>query len=367
MTDNPHPRLLPLFGLAIAGLAGVRLSQSLQRLTAGRPRSGLNLHQRVDEVERWFSGEAVYEALPTAVYPPGSMGMLAPLGWLGEGTLTAYTVVTLLACTALGWGFRRIAGAGPWWLMLAPLATLAVNDGVALGQLHLVSLVAAVGALGLALRDEPHADLGAGLLFAVALIKPSSAVLFVPALGLLPRHTRALTVAAGVYGLATWLACAVREESPLRLVHQWWFRATEGARYGAEIAGYGSVHDLVGWLGIPRGSVIATLLVLFAGTLWTWRVRRADPWVVVGVLGIAARLGTYHRGYDDVLVLPAVAALLRVGDTKGRLVAVLVWGLLLVDVPGVVRTLSWLLALGSLMLSVRDGEEEARAGARATT
>ena len=367
MTDNLQTRLLSLVGLAIAGLAGIRLGQGLQRLVAGGPRSGLNLRQRVDEVERWFGGEAVYEALPTAVYPPGSMGMLAPLGWLGEGTLAAYTVVTLLTCTALGWGFRKIAGDGPWWLMLVPLATLAVSDGLALGQLHLVTLIAAVGALGLALRGEPRADLGAGLLFAVALIKPSSAALFVPALGLLPPRTRALAVATGVYGLATGLAFAVREESPLRLIHQWWFRAAEGARYGAEMAGYGSVHDLVGWLGVPQGSVVATLLVLSAGTLWTWRVRSADPWVVVGVLGIAARMGTYHRGYDDVLVLPAVAALLRVGDTRGRLVAVLVWGLLLVEVPGAARTVSWLVALGALALSARGDGAESRAGAGTTT
>ena len=44
---------------------------------------------------------------------------------------------------------------------------------------------------------------------------------------------------------------------------------------------------------------------------WVYRNRRADPWSLLGVAAIIARLWTYHRMYDDLLILLALIALLR--------------------------------------------------------
>ena len=43
---------------------------------------------------------------------------------------------------------------------------------------------------------------------------------------------------------------------------------------------------------------------------WIYRHRDADLWVLLGVAAIVACFWTYHRSYDDVLLLPMVALFL---------------------------------------------------------
>jgi hypothetical protein len=46
--------------------------------------------------------------------------------------------------------------------------------------------------------------------------------------------------------------------------------------------------------------------------VWTYRYRHADRWVLVGVAALVARMWTYHRVYDDVLILLPELALFRI-------------------------------------------------------
>ncbi|MCO4770846.1 MAG: DUF2029 domain-containing protein [Deltaproteobacteria bacterium] len=362
-----------LCGVAALVFGVVRLSQALRSLRGNGPRAALNLKQRHEEVLAWFGGDSVYEALPTAVYPPGSMTLLAPLGWLDPGPAThVYATLTLLLCAGLAWWMRRSVRPDTSWVALTlalPLATLPLAEGIALGQLHLVSLVAAVAAVTVALGERSLArDLVAGALFAVALVKPSNTALFFWALLFLPGRIRPAAIAAALYGIATGVALAVRQESALQLLREWAFRAMEGARFGAGGGGYGSMHDLVAMLGLPRASVLATLLLLGGGGVVAWRSRRADPWLVLGVLGIAARLATYHRSYDDILILPAIAGALTLrGDLIALSVAGVAWLSLVTPAPPTLRVATWLALLVLLLRElwacpIADGEARASGG-----
>ncbi len=45
--------------------------------------------------------------------------------------------------------------------------------------------------------------------------------------------------------------------------------------------------------------------------------RKADIWIVLGVTAIVARLWTYHRLYDDLLIIIPVVALFRIFRSGG--------------------------------------------------
>jgi hypothetical protein len=46
--------------------------------------------------------------------------------------------------------------------------------------------------------------------------------------------------------------------------------------------------------------------------IWTYRYRRADRWVLIAVAALVARVWTYHRVYDDVLIFLPELALFRI-------------------------------------------------------
>jgi uncharacterized membrane protein YbaN (DUF454 family) len=55
--------------------------------------------------------------------------------------------------------------------------------------------------------------------------------------------------------------------------------------------------------------------------VWTWRHRRADPWLLMSAAAFAARFWTYHGWYDDLLLLIPMIALFRLakqGTTDGQ-------------------------------------------------
>jgi len=55
------------------------------------------------------------------------------------------------------------------------------------------------------------------------------------------------------------------------------------------------------------------LLALLGAAVWVHRYRRSDVWNLMGAMAIVARMGWYHRVYDDLLILLPVIALLRIG------------------------------------------------------
>ena len=65
-------------------------------------------------------------------------------------------------------------------------------------------------------------------------------------------------------------------------------------------------------LGLENWSLPASLLVLIALGVWVYYNRQKDLWLLLGVTAFIARSWTYHRWYDDVLILLPMVAFFRV-------------------------------------------------------
>jgi hypothetical protein len=81
---------------------------------------------------------------------------------------------------------------------------------------------------------------------------------------------------------------------------------------GASVAatqGGANLHRWMGALGLERWMGAASLAGFLVLGVWLRVHRRANPWLLLAVTALVARLWTYHRMYDDLLILVPMAAL----------------------------------------------------------
>jgi hypothetical protein len=72
------------------------------------------------------------------------------------------------------------------------------------------------------------------------------------------------------------------------------------------------LYSLLVALGLePWGPPISVLVLIALGG-WIYRHRRKDLWLLLGVTAFVACSWTYHRWYDDLLILLPMVALFRV-------------------------------------------------------
>jgi hypothetical protein len=394
-------RLLRTALLALLLVAAGRLAIQVPRLVAGPPADfgAVDLGYRFREIQRWFAGEPVYGALDTAVYPPATYALLWPfLGWTdwGEARLlwaaTALPALLLLAFQCAGPARERGRATAPsapgsfWWLaFLLPLSFYATGVTLGAGQMlvHLLPLlIAAVLLLARPGVSLPR-DLGAAGLLTLGLAKPNAAAPFLWLAVLLPVRLRPLALTAGLYLGLTVLALSFQPAGVAELFAAWRPTATGVAA----ASGSGHLPAALAALGLARWQLPAALLALLLLGLWLARHRAADPWVLLGVTGIAARVWSYHQYYDDLLVLPALIAVLRLAfapDSAPELrararqvftLAFLVtllptplhyslrppWDLLLFDLP---QMLAWAALLSVLAVSMGHARRRALGAAR---
>jgi hypothetical protein len=154
-----------------------------------------------------------------------------------------------------------------------------------------------------------------------ALVKPSVAapfVLLVALGGPLRERLRPTALIVLGYALVTLVAALFREADLVRLGRIWVNAAVHQAarNYGATGA-YGSVHHWLAVAGLERWNSVASLVALAWLGVWIHRRRAADPWILLAVTALVARLWTYHRIYDDWLALLALVALYRLATRPG--------------------------------------------------
>ena len=310
------------------------------------PSAAYDLRLRWVEVTDWFSGLPVYSIYENAVYPPATYLFLWPVfGWMSfESARLWWPFVCVASVSLITVLLLRPDTLGKHWarglVVLFPWAHYASAVSVGVGQLTLPTLAA--GLTGLVLLIERRAtwgrDLAVALCFSFCLIKPSLTVpLVLCGLVLIARSMRALILTAGFYGTATFLAVLPQKAGIPEILSDWITRSSALAPQ----RGYLHLGQWLAAVGWEAAITPASLLVLAAFAWWGARMRRTiDPWVLVGVAGIVARLWTYHRYYDDLLILLPLVALVRLDtDTAplGRrlLTRVLGLGILL---SGLMRT-----------------------------
>ena len=83
----------------------------------------------------------------------------------------------------------------------------------------------------------------------------------------------------------------------------------------AVTVGHGNVANLHVWLGslgLKEWILPTSLALLLALGLWSYRYRHIDIWILMGVTSYIARFWTYHRWYDDALILLPIVTLFRI-------------------------------------------------------
>jgi hypothetical protein len=129
-----------------------------------------------------------------------------------------------------------------------------------------------------------------------------------------PFRLRPALLAAAGYVALTVVAASFQQPTLLLRLREWLRLA------GVAGEGGGDYANLSAWLndaGLARLGLAAAALVFIALGAWLYRYRRVDLWVRLGVVAIVARVWTYHRLYDDVLVVLAFVALFRIAMATG--------------------------------------------------
>jgi hypothetical protein len=224
------------------------------------------------------------------------------------------------------------------FMALVPLSMYATGATVGNGQLtiHLVLFLV----LGLLLLySQPlrwQKELLGGVLFLWTLAKPTVSAPFFWII--IFNRTRTAWLIALAYGGLTLFAASFQEASLPILLRDWL------TNLGLGLRGESNLRAWLASLGLMEWALPAALLALAALGFWTYRHRHVDLWLLMGVSALVARVWTYHRWYDDLLVLLPMVALFRIakeGTSEGSAL-----------LAGVLFAITWLamLAPGGLYL-----------------
>jgi Glycosyltransferase family 87 len=345
-----HGESLLRAAIAVMGIAAlVWLGYQFWRLLWGEapiwptsPPGAIDLKLMHRLVHDWFAGRRIYGELGSAVYPPATYVLLWPLvGWLDIGAARLlWGLTTVIALGAIIHLLVRESGAvGPLeraFVALLPCSIYATGAAIGNGQL-IVHLLPMLLAAILLLRREPRgwreALVASGLIVA-AMAKPQIAAPFLWLVLFLPRSLRpALLVGIG-YGLLTLFALYFPEATLGEMIHA--MRSRSAAF--AVTSGHGNASNLhvwLGMLGLQEWIFPASLLVWLGLGFWILHHRDADIWVLLGVAAIVACFWTYHRWYDDVLLLLPMVALFRIAKQGSAAAGVLLGAAVLLTLaPG---------------------------------
>jgi len=307
---------------ALTAIAGRTMSVQFHRLIWDHgPSGGIDLAIFHQLVAGWFAGLPVYTPDGSFTYPPASYVLLWPLiGWLTVETARwwwAAAYVVMLAALVLLIA-RETCATTTWERAFVTLIILAMNAaGVCIGngQLIVLLLPPLLAAIFLVARGPASwpRDLIAATLFVTVLVKPTVTAPFFWLLLFLPGRVRPALITAAGYATLTMLAAWLRNGDVLALLHQWIIRGAAEA----SAAGYGNLQLALSSIALSDWILPASLVVLAAVGTWIYRHRHADLWLLLGVTGVVARIWSYHRVYDDVLIVLPAVALYRVARQAG--------------------------------------------------
>jgi hypothetical protein len=198
------------------------------------------------------------------------------------------------------------------------LFLLSMNGaGVAIGNgqltLHILAPLFAGVLLWERVDHTWKTDLITSVLLLLGSIKPS---LFLPFFILIlfrAFRLRPFLLFLSGYAFLTAVAMLFQDQSLVAVLQNWIFRGIEVAGGG----GYGNVHSWLSAAGWEQWSVIASILLLILFSVWVYLNRGLDFRIQLAVAALVARCWTYHRMYDDVLIIFPMIALFRVSKEPG--------------------------------------------------
>jgi len=311
-------KVLKIAIVILAGFAILKLGSEFWRLVMGETWLGaIDLKIRHHEVTRWFAGKPIYH-IPSAVYPPASYVFFWPLlGWLSIPLARWFCLVTTLA--TLGWLCSLIvreSGAENRLervfvvLMLLSMNPLGVSIGN--GQITLYVLTLLTAGLMLIARDRHSLsrDLLAAFLIMVSLTKPNVSVPFFWLVLIVPGRLRpAIFVGVG-YLASTFLGTTFQGDGLFALLQDWLDRTEVCGSVGDSTDVISMINVSGATMAWQRGNITSGLILVGLG-IWISAHRKVDFWILLGVTAVIARIWTYHKLYDNVLILLPMVALFQ--------------------------------------------------------
>lgn len=294
-------------------LAVSRLAYQLWRLLLNPGWNGaIDLRIIYESVDLWFKGEALREI----IHLPATYAIIWPLtGWLSFGS--ARWLWAVLYAVSLVWLFRIVvAETGVKKreeILFAALFILSIYPtGITIGngQVILFLLPCILTAVFMEREHESGIirDIILSLLFLISSLKITvTAPFFLIAL-VTQRAIRPLTIAACGYLVLTYVAISYRDAGLVETLKTWMHDCSAVAARG----GYANIHIWLITPGLERLIFPASFVLIAAFSLWLFKFRKTDIWIQLGVAAIIARIWTYHRLYDDLLILVPIITIFRI-------------------------------------------------------
>jgi hypothetical protein len=344
----------------------------------------LNLHQ--NGVQHWFAGSPIYHESRNANYPPASYVILWPFfGWLGFTAARWLWAITAVA--ALYWLIHLIlreSGANTplesHFVKLLPLSMYGTGAAIGNGQfiVHLLPVLIA----GIFLLQQKQGgwrkDLLSTILLLGPLVKPNITVPFFWIILFIPNRLRPVLLVSIGYGALTLLAASFQEAGLLSLLHDW-VKQISALTLRLD-GGHATLQSWLIYLGLKDWNLPASAIVLGLLGLWTYRNRKKELWLLLGVTAIVARLWTYHLWSDDLLMILPMITLFRIAkrgtlaptDRRDIFASILLFIMILANLaPGgryllpppwkdyyiIGQVLVWIITLTFLIIQTRQERE----------
>ena len=322
MTTTSRPRIIKVFTVLLVICATVSMTRGL--LVAIGKTGSWDLTVRSVEY-RYFAqhvypdiaieANSVSDEILYSVYPPYAFPMFAP--YFASGSFLAAQIIfwatSFAALVAIGmYSFRELRAAGVEAAQLGAFAGIAIahnSSAIAFGQFSIICMGWVAIQLYCLQRGKIMA---AGLFWALAMLKPQIGLAFALPF-LLDRRWRGLALGVAILGGLSWFTCIYTEVSPLVLIDHWFVRQSYSFITGGGSQGSSSGGILAAWGADSRTAMFISLAVAAAIGTFAWlRVRRSHmsmP-VLIAVSAIAGRVFLPHRAYDNIMLFPALIALL---------------------------------------------------------
>jgi hypothetical protein len=312
-------RWLQFLIVLLATAAALKLADEFRRLVwDSGPHGAVDLKHLHTWTTLWFNGHEFFSQTNAAVYPPATYVMIWPLlGWMPfNAARWLWAGTSILALIAIILLIVRIAAADTRQeKVFVALLLLSINGtGVALGNGQLILHLLPALLAGMMLLERDDATLGrevsAAALITWAMIKPSVAAPFLCILFGWQRW-RVLLLVLLFYAVLTLAAASFQQEELLTLFKLCLAKASIAT---AHFAGTRNIHALLVAAGLERWLTLSSVVIFGAFGVWATYYRAGDRWILVAVAALVARMWSYHRLYDDVLILLPEIALFRIAN-----------------------------------------------------
>lgn len=300
----------------------------------GLAESGKDLHQRFNEWRLFraqiypsaFLADADAKELPyfrTTVYLPWALPLFGPL-FAGGGIVQGKLMISAMSLAALaliaftGWSCLKPLGRRAGWLgLLGPLAIAGNSNCLAHGQFSILVMGLITLQWTLIAHRRP---VTAGICWALAMLKPQIAFLFV--VPLLRRHNRVGMVAGtGLLLVLTAVAIFHTGSAVDQLMTSWFHVLPIFVNKGnynvlGTLLFLKADQNLLIIGGMAFTAILITISIAWSSQQFKWKSIPFRAWQnmndhpleLAGLCGLLSLLGLYHYNYDNILVFPALLA-----------------------------------------------------------